>query len=182
MPDASYIRMDMLRALLEALGRTEGEYAEKLKNHMVDCWVNAPGTPRCVYENVLNEFSAGPSHKIGMFLERIFLNSGRLGVYWGTTPGLLAIHDGLEKIWDAWNGLEMRDTPEEILKDMFSTIRMMGATSADVKRVREQLEKHAARPMSVFRSEIQRLQTLRTRNAEEEGVEEPGSERTAEEG
>jgi len=164
MPDAKYIDMVRLRAALVKLGGL-GESVAYARNHIVGCWGEVDSFPA-----LLEELPEEPSERIGRILTMVCDDRRIMS---SCDPDILLIIEELQTITDLYNGLEMRDSPEQICEDLILVIRTLGATDEDVERVKSELKltKNRERPISVFAREIKRFQQMK---GEQDAVEKEG--------
>mgnify|MGYP006282955453 CR=1 FL=1 len=179
MPNAQWIELPKLKMLLQRLEKAEsiGDLADQARNTVLDCWYEEEATDYSMLLKDLEDVSE-PDDDIGKFLDRLFcrkLKCGLRNACWRTSPELLEIHDGLEAIWDSWNGIECTNNLGEMTKHLCSTLCQMGATPHDIDRVKKKLRlpEYAARPISVFREETRRLETLKEPQDGQKEKEEP---------
>ena len=167
MSNALWIDIKKVKAALEKIALIKGREADSARRAIICHWRGSPPPSEDYAGYVLETIPYYTAKNIGRFLDGFFQNGVK--AKWKNCPELYTEIVELETQWDAWNGLENRDS--HIVEDMIESIRMLGATDSDVERVKTLIAKpeYAARPLSVFRSEIQRLEKLRCPDAPEEG-------------
>jgi len=166
MSNASWIDIEKVKGALERIALLKGRYADSVRNKICTCWDGTPRVEDNFKRDVLETFQYKVPKHIGYFLDRFFCSQPPIKPKWLHDPSLCAEISELEIQWDAWNGLEMRDS--HIVEDMIETIKRLGATDGDVKRVKSLLETkdYAGRPLAAFRTEIKRLEKLRYGDAQ----------------